>query len=49
MQNPHIDIGTYGIWTGALDMVPSAVAGEATAELDELGWLTRSPAEGLFR
>ena len=32
MQNPHIDIGTYGIWTGALDMVPSAVAGEATAE-----------------
>ncbi|HNE37882.1 MAG TPA: LLM class F420-dependent oxidoreductase [Microthrixaceae bacterium] len=49
MQNPHIDIGTYGIWTGALDMVPSAVAGEATAELDELGYGAVWIPETVFR
>lgn len=47
MQNPHIDIGTYGIWTGALDMVPSAVAGEATAELDELGYGRSGSPDGV--
>lgn len=49
MQNPNIDIGTYGIWTGALDMQPSAVAGEAVAELDELGFGAVWIPETVFR
>lgn len=49
MQNPHIDIGTYGIWTGALDMQPSARAGEAVAELDELGFGAVWIPETVFR
>ena len=38
MQNPHIDIGTYGIWTAQLDMQPSARAREHAAEIQELGF-----------
>ena len=38
MQNPNIDLGTYGIWTGALDMQPSSLAKECAAELEELGF-----------
>ena len=49
MQNPHIDIGTYGIWTGALDMQPSLAAGEAVAELDELGFGAVWIPETVFR
>jgi len=49
VQNPHIDIGTYGIWTGALDMQPSLAAGEAVAELDELGFGAVWIPETVFR
>lgn len=49
MQNPNIDIGTYGIWTGALDMQPSAVARESAAEIEELGFGTLWIPETVFR
>jgi len=49
VQNEHIDIGTYGIWTGALDMQPSAVAREAVAELDRLGFGAVWIPETVFR
>jgi probable F420-dependent oxidoreductase len=38
MQNPNIDIGTYGIWTAALDLLPSSAAREAAAEVESLGF-----------
>ncbi len=38
MQNPFIDIGSYGIWTAALDLQPSAVARECAAEIEQLGF-----------
>ncbi|MFZ4517124.1 MAG: LLM class F420-dependent oxidoreductase [Microthrixaceae bacterium] len=49
MQNPHIDIGTYGIWTGALDMQPSSVARECAAEIEELGFGALWIPETVFR
>ncbi len=49
MQNPNIDIGTYGIWTGTLDSQPSALAGEAVAELEELGFGAVWIPETVFR
>lgn len=49
MQNEHIDIGTYGIWTGALDMQPSASAGEAVAELADIGFGAVWIPETVFR
>ena len=49
MQNPNIDIGTYGIWTGALDMQPSTVAREAAAEVEELGFGALWIPETVFR
>ncbi len=49
MQNPSIDIGTYGIWTGALDMQLSAVAADAVAELEELGFGAVWIPETVFR
>lgn len=49
MQNPNIDIGTYGIWTAALDMQPSVVARAAVAELDELGFGAVWIPETVFR
>ena len=33
-----LDLGTAGIWTGALDALPVGQAQEAVAELDELGY-----------
>lgn len=33
-----MDIGTYGIWTFNLDLVPSALAVDHVSELDELGY-----------
>ena len=38
MQNPHIDLGNYGIWTGALDFVASSAAREHAAAIEELGF-----------
>lgn len=49
MQDPDIDIGRYGIWTGALDMQPSALAGEAAAEIEELGFGALWIPETVFR
>ncbi|MGI9577981.1 MAG: LLM class F420-dependent oxidoreductase, partial [Microthrixaceae bacterium] len=49
MQNGNIDIGTYGIWTGALDMQPSSLAREAAAEVEELGFSTLWIPETVFR
>jgi probable F420-dependent oxidoreductase len=49
VQNEHIDIGTYGIWTGQLDMQPSAVARECAAELEELGFGALWIPETVFR
>lgn len=49
MQNPAIDLGAYGIWTGALDLQPSAVAASAVAELDELGFGAVWIPETVFR
>ena len=49
MQNPAIDIGTYGIWTGALDMVPSVQAGGYAAEIEELGFGALWIPETVFR
>ncbi len=33
-----IDIGTFGIWSGLLDLHPTSHVLEAVAELDEMGW-----------
>lgn len=33
-----IDIGTFGIWSGLLDLHPTARVREVVAELDEQGW-----------
>jgi probable F420-dependent oxidoreductase len=33
-----IDIGTFGIWSGTLDLQPTGAVREAVAELDEMGW-----------
>ena len=49
MQSPHIDIGTHGIWTGALDMQPSTLGRESVAELEELGWGAVWIPETVFR
>lgn len=49
MQDANIDIGTYGIWTGTLDMQPSAVAADAVAELDSLGFGAVWIPETVFR
>ena len=49
MQNPNIDIGTYGIWTGALDMQPAGVARESAAEIEELGFGALWIPETVFR
>ena len=52
MQNEHIDIGTYGIWTGTLDAVPSSQAGEYAAQIEELGfgavWIPETVAREVF-
>lgn len=49
MQNSHINIGTYGIWTGTLDAVPSSLAGEHAAEIEELGFGALWIPETVFR
>lgn len=49
MQHPDIDLGTYGIWTGALDILPSAEARERAAELEELGYGAVWLPETVFR
>ena len=38
MASPHIDLGRVGLWTGALDQLPSSEAVEWVAEADELGY-----------
>ena len=38
MQNPNIDLGTYGIWTATLDLQPAGAAREHAAEVEELGF-----------
>ncbi len=38
MQNAHINIGTYGIWSAALDLLPSSAAREVAAEIETLGF-----------
>jgi probable F420-dependent oxidoreductase len=35
---PTMDIGRVGLWTFQLDLQPAAAAGEAAAELEELGY-----------
>jgi len=49
MQNPNIDIGTYGIWTGQLDIQPSGMARDCAAELEELGFGALWIPETVFR
>ncbi len=49
MQHPNVDIGTYGIWTGALDAVPSSLARECAAEIEELGFGALWIPETVFR
>jgi probable F420-dependent oxidoreductase len=49
VQHPDIDLGTYGIWTGQLDLQPSAVARECAAELEELGFGALWIPETVFR
>lgn len=49
MQNPDIDLGEHGIWTAALDFVPSAQARERAAEIEELGFGTLWIPETVFR
>lgn len=49
MQNPNIDIGTYGIWTGALDSQPSSVARDCAAEIEQLGFGALWIPETVFR
>ncbi len=38
MQNDHVPVGSVGIWTFNLELVPSAQAQEHVAELEELGY-----------
>lgn len=33
-----IEIGTFGVWSGTLDLQPTGAVREAVAELDEMGW-----------
>ncbi len=49
MQNPDIDLGTYGIWTGTLDLVASARAREHAAEIEQLGFGALWIPETVFR
>jgi probable F420-dependent oxidoreductase len=49
MQNPHIDLGAHGLWTGALGMQPSAVARECAAEVEQLGFGALWLPETVFR
>lgn len=49
MQNPHIDLGDYGIWTGALDFVASSAAREHAAAIEELGFGALWIPETVFR
>ncbi len=49
MQNPHIDIGTYGLWTASLDMVPAGAAREGAAEIEQLGFGALWIPETVFR
>jgi probable F420-dependent oxidoreductase len=49
VQHPDIDLGTYGIWTAALDLQPSAVARECAAEIEELGFGALWVPETVFR
>lgn len=48
MQNPNINIGDHGLWTGALDFLPAAHARERTAEIEELGFGTLWIPETVF-
>ena len=34
----RIEIGTFGVWSGTLDLQPTGAVREAVAELDEMGW-----------
>jgi len=38
MATPQIDLGRVGLWTGALDQLPSSEAVEWVAEAEELGY-----------
>lgn len=49
MQNPHIDLGVYGVWSAALDMHPSSVARECASEIEELGFGALWIPETVFR
>lgn len=49
MQNPNIDLGTYGIWTATLDMQPAGLAREYAAEVEELGFGTLWIPETVLR
>lgn len=49
MQIPELDLGDYGIWTGALDFVPSAQARQHAAEIEELGFGALWIPETVFR
>jgi len=49
MQIPELDLGDYGIWTGALDFVPSAQARQHAAEVEELGFGALWIPETVFR
>ena len=49
MTKPRVDIGRYGIWTGALDAHPSSVAQEAARLVEELGFSTLWIPETLGR
>jgi probable F420-dependent oxidoreductase len=49
MQNPNINLGDNGLWTGALDFLPSAQARERTAEIEELGFGALWIPETVFR
>ncbi|MEZ5343351.1 MAG: hypothetical protein R2706_18505 [Acidimicrobiales bacterium] len=35
---PRIDIGTFGVWSGTLDLQPTTAVKEAVAVLDQQGW-----------
>jgi probable F420-dependent oxidoreductase len=49
MQSSHIDIGTYGLWTGAFATVGSSLARECAAEVEELGFGALWIPETVFR
>jgi len=49
MQSPHIDLGPYGIWTGAFGVQPSSMARECAAEVEELGFGALWIPETVFR